>query len=83
MESDNPYNNEYVVLPATFDETKEGRGKTDNYVINKDIVRMIKMRYTIHPGWANEYIDTIEDYMDDLNMTVHVRAMLGWTGEEP
>ena len=82
MELDNPYNNEYVVLRSTFDETKEEREKFDKFVINKDIVKVMKMRYSIMQGWANEYMETVQDYFDDLNITLQVRALLGWNPEE-
>ena len=78
MELDNPYNNEYVILKKTFDETAEGRVKMDKFVINKDIAKVMKMRYDIADGWANEYFETVEEYFHELNITINVREHLGW-----
>ena len=83
LEIDNPYNNDYVVLKSTFDETKEHPEKFDKFIVNKDIVKVMKMRFSINSGWCNEYIETVQDYYDDLNITLQVRALLGWTTEEP
>jgi len=82
LEIDNPYNNDYVVLKATFDETKEQAEKFDDFILNKDIVKVLKMHFAVNPGWCNEYMDTVEEYFHDENINMQVRALLGWNPED-
>jgi hypothetical protein len=83
LEGNNPYNNEYVLLESTLDQTPEtGPIMMDELVENKDIVKAIKTIYSIETGWANEYYETIEEYFHEHNRTPYVKESLGWTDTE-
>lgn len=80
MESNNPYNNEYVLLESTLDQTPEsGPVMMDELIENKDIVKAMKTIYSIETGWANEYFETIEEYFHENNRTPYVKESLGFT----
>ena len=71
-------------MDSTFDETAEGPQKLDHYVISKEIVRIMKMRYDISSGFANEYYETVQDYFHEQNITPTVKEGLGWIApDEP
>jgi hypothetical protein len=79
MESNNPYNNEYVLLQSTLDQTpKIGPVMMDEIIENKDIVKAMKTIYSIESGWANEYYETIEEYFHENNRTPFVKESLGF-----
>ena len=80
MESNNPYNNEYVLLESTLNQTPEsGPGMMDEWIENKDIVKAMKTIYSIETGWANEYHETLEEYFHETNRTPYVKESLGFT----
>jgi hypothetical protein len=80
MDSNNPYNNEYVMLESTLDQTPDsGPVMMDELIENKDIVKAMKTVYSIEPGWANEYFETIEEYFHETNRTPYVKESLGFT----
>jgi hypothetical protein len=82
MESNNPYNNEYVLLESTLDQTPDsGPIKMDELIENKDIVKAMKTIYSIDSGWANEYFETIEEYFHENNRTPYVLESLGSIAE--
>jgi len=50
--------------------------KMDQMVINNDVLRVMKMMYTIKADWGNEYFDTVEEFFHPVNLTKEVRNAL-------
>ena len=75
--SDNPYNIECVVNKDELDATNGQTVKMDTLVVNSDVVRIMKMIFSIKPGWGDEHSETVEDFFHPQNLTLSMRTALG------
>ena len=78
MQRDNPYNLEYVLNEATFDQTPSHVIKMDALVINEDVLRTMRMIYSISGKWGNEYCETVHNFFSVANITPTIAGSLGY-----
>lgn len=79
LNTDNPYNIEFMIDESSFDATNGEPVKLDTLIVNSDVVRAMKMLYDIEPGWGDEFRETVDEYFHSQNLTKSVRSVLGMT----
>ena len=71
------HNIECVVNKDKLDATNGQTVKMDALAVNSDVVRIMKMTFSITPGWGDKHSETVEDFFHPQNSTLSVRTALG------
>ncbi len=78
MKQENPYNLDFVLNEATYNQTPSGVIKMDAVVVNEDVLRTMRMIYSITGDWGDEYAETVHNFFSTPNLTVSIASALGY-----
>ncbi len=78
MKRENHHNIDFVLNEKTFDETHDGVIKMDAVVVNEDVLRTMRMIYSITGDWGDEYAETVHDFFSPPNLTLSIASSLGY-----